>query len=159
MIKGRRAPTSEVFDFAFDLDTKQKRQDAGKFQVRVDYSNTNGYWNAAVDSPGIASDSVTKRFWSPAHGNWRTQVDGEKHTFNLTFEESKISEDFNIPIYWGTADDCEVGGENYELGFGAHVEGSFEADFTYGFSMVVRKMPELPPHFPQVSKRLLTHTN
>lgn len=145
MIKGRRAPTSDVFDFSFDLDTKQKRQDAGEFIVRVDYSNTKGYWNAAVDSPGVESDSAAKRYWSPSNSNWRDMYQASVGDFDVSYDDRDISETFDVPIYWDTAKGCEVDDEEYELGFGSHVEGSFNAEFTYGFSMHVRKDACSPP--------------
>ncbi|KAH6953855.1 hypothetical protein BKA56DRAFT_625507 [Ilyonectria sp. MPI-CAGE-AT-0026] len=57
----------------------------------------------------------------------------ETHT---TGGERYIDEEVDTPLFWGTAQDCEFDGEDYQLGFGAHVGGKFNVDFTYGFSLI-----------------------
>lgn len=143
MIKGRKAPSSEVSDFSFDLNIKRKRQDAGKFKVRIDYSNTNGYWNAAVDSPGVqsefsASGQLDKRYFAILPADWRDMYDGADELMYVDdSDDVLIKETISSPLYWDDVDECQINGDNYEQGFGAHVEGDFEAEYTYGFSMIV----------------------
>jgi hypothetical protein len=143
MIKGRRAPTSEVFDFTFDMDVKRKRQDAGKLRVRIDYSNTPGYWNAAVDSPGIQSSSsegLGKRFFADLPDDWREMylaVGSDESEEVPQRGDVTISEKFDAPIFWDDVDGCNVNGDEYYQGFAAHVEGSFNAEYTYGFTIIV----------------------
>ncbi|RSL51633.1 hypothetical protein CEP51_015172 [Fusarium floridanum] len=137
--QSRRAVTSKVFDFAFDMNLNKTRRDTGDLKVRVDYSNVGGYWNAAVDSLGIqAGDSlhrrIAKRFFAESQADWRTMYqDAEVHKSD---GERFVNEEIDTPLFWETAQDCEFEGEDYELGFGAHVGGKIKADFTYGFSMI-----------------------
>ncbi|KAJ4178159.1 hypothetical protein NW759_017368 [Fusarium solani] len=43
-----------------------------------------------------------------------------------------LDEEVDTPFFR----DSEFDGEDYELGFGAHVGGKFKADLTYSFSMI-----------------------
>ncbi|KAL2683336.1 hypothetical protein Neosp_007806 [[Neocosmospora] mangrovei] len=135
----RRAVTSKVFDFAFDMNLNKTRRDTGDLKVRVDYSNVGGYWNAAVDSLGIQTDDslqrrIAKRFFAESQADWRTMYqDAEVHKSD---GERFVNEDIDTPLFWETAQDCDFEGEDYELGFGAHVGGKIKADFTYGFSLI-----------------------
>ncbi|KAH7309224.1 hypothetical protein B0I35DRAFT_398631 [Stachybotrys elegans] len=148
-VKGRRPPTSEVYDFSFDLDITRKRQDAGRVSVRVDYSNVNGYWNAAVDSPGAGSSSRrnqtssarnstrSKRYWSPLSSDWRDMyADADQLMEAGNSEDVRINEIISAPVYWDDVDRCTVDGEHYYKGFAAHVGGRMDLEFTYGFSMI-----------------------
>ncbi|KAI8659036.1 Chitinase [Fusarium keratoplasticum] len=137
--QSRRAVTSKVFDFAFDMNLNNTRRDTGDLKVRVDYSNVGGYWNAAVDSLGIQADDslhrrIAKRFFAESQADWRTMYqDTEVHKSD---GERFVNEEIDTPLFWETAQDCEFEGEDYELGFGAHVGGKIKADFTYGFSLI-----------------------
>ncbi|KAH6867367.1 hypothetical protein B0T10DRAFT_572385 [Thelonectria olida] len=111
----------------------------GNTKVRIDYSNVAGYWNAAVDSPGIQSgDSlsrrIAKRFFANSQADWRTMYKNAK--VHGGDGERFIEKNIDTPLFWDTVQDCEFDGEDYELGFGAHVGGTLNADFTYGFSMI-----------------------
>lgn len=49
----------------------------------------------------------------------------------------RIKDTLGTPLYWDDVNDCTVEGETYYKGFGAHVEGEFDVEFTYGFTMIV----------------------
>ncbi|KAF9784244.1 hypothetical protein IL306_007712 [Fusarium sp. DS 682] len=137
----RRAATSKVFDFTFDRNLNHARSDSGNTKVRIDYSNVGGYWDAAVDSPGIDYDDkalthrIEKRFFAERNADWRTLSSSVK-----TREykgDIPIDEDVDEPLFWDTAEDCEFNGKDYEIGFGAHVGGKVRAYLKYGFTIVV----------------------
>ncbi|KAF4336894.1 bacteriodes thetaiotaomicron symbiotic chitinase, partial [Fusarium beomiforme] len=136
----RRTVTSKVFDLTFDKNLNHTRRDSGNTKVRIDYSNVPGYWNAAVDSPGINYDDeslsrrITKRFYAERNADWRDMSSNGKK--NQWKGEGRIDEDVDIPLFWDTADDCDYDGKDYEIGFGAHVGGTIRAYFSYAFSVV-----------------------
>ncbi|EXK80364.1 hypothetical protein FOQG_15146 [Fusarium oxysporum f. sp. raphani 54005] len=136
----RRAATSKVFDFTFDRNLNHARSDSGNTKVRIDYSNVGGYWDAAVDSPGIDYDDkalthrIEKRFFAERNAEWRTMSSSVK-----TREykgDIPVDEDVDEPLFWDTAEDCEFNGKDYEIGFGAHVGGKVRAFLKYGFTIV-----------------------
>lgn len=53
----------------------------------------------------------------------------------------EIKEKLSEPLFWDSADSCLVGGKEYDQGVAAHVEGTVNARFYYGFSMVVSILP------------------
>jgi chitinase len=139
-IRGRKAPTSEVFDFSFDLNIKQKRQDASNIKMRVDYSNANGYWGNLVDSPGTSNSapSLYKRYWAELPADWRDVYGNAKDLmFVGTREDGNIKETIEQPLFWDDVSNCQINGESYSQGFGAYVGGTIDAEFSYGFSMIV----------------------
>ena len=129
-----------MFDFSFDLNIRRKRADAGKLSVRIDYSNTNGYWDSIVDSPGSGSSSndKNKRYWDPETSGWRDTYDEADELMQAGDKKDvRIHETLGTPIYWDDVDDCKVDGETYYKGFGAHIDGKLDVEYTYGFSVVV----------------------
>ncbi|KAH7120620.1 hypothetical protein EDB81DRAFT_666993 [Dactylonectria macrodidyma] len=138
-VHSRRTATSKVFDFAFDMNLNHTRRDTGGIQIRIDYSNVGGYWNAAVDSEGIQSgDSlsrrIAKRFFADRGADWRNMYNHAVTQKNTG--ERFVDQEVDAPLFWETTQNCDFDGEDYELGFGAHVGGKFSADFTYGFSLI-----------------------
>ncbi|KAI8244852.1 glycosyl hydrolase family 18 [Colletotrichum sp. SAR 10_96] len=125
--------TSDVFSLTFDFDLTLARRDTSNTRIRVDYSNIRGYWNAAVDSPGV--EGASKRFHAPTATQWRNMFSNRvgKDMYVDAFE---IKEKLSEPLFWDSADSCLVGGKEYDQGVAAHVEGTVNARFYYGFSMV-----------------------
>ncbi|KAJ4175907.1 hypothetical protein NW767_015630 [Fusarium falciforme] len=114
------AATSKVFDFAFDMNLNRTQQDAGNTKIHIDYSN----------SGDALSHRIAKRFFAERQADWRTMCkNAETHK-----NEGKrhLDEEVDTPFFR----DSEFDGEDYELGFGAHVGGKFKADLTYSFSMI-----------------------
>ncbi|KAF6785553.1 chitinase [Colletotrichum sojae] len=101
--------TSDVFTLTFDLDLTLARRDTTNTRIRVDYSNIRGYWNAAVDSPGI--EGVSKRFHAPTAAQWRNMFTNKVGT-DMYVDAFEIKEQLT------------------------HVEGTIDAKFYYGYSMV-----------------------
>ncbi|KAM0553403.1 hypothetical protein ACHAPJ_007417 [Fusarium lateritium] len=137
----RRSATSKVFDFTFDRNLNHTRRDTGNTRVRIDYSNVGGYWNSAVDSPGINSDDkalarrIKKRFHADRAADWRTMNSKADKTRDYK-GVVPITESVYEPLFWDKAEGCEYSGDDYEIGFGAHVGGTVKAYLTYGFSIV-----------------------
>lgn len=147
---GKRSPTSEVFDFAFDFNLNRTRRDTDNTKIRIDYSNVRGYWDAVVDSPGIQSDGsnrLGKRFFAPQVEQWRSMYQDSYDDMNYDGGDTEtIKKNLDAPLFWQSVDECHILGEEYEQGFAAHVEGDMNAEFTYGFSMVVRLFSFCPRH-------------
>lgn len=132
-----RQPTSQVFDFYFDFDMGLVRRDTNNTNIRIDYSNVKGYWDSVVNSPGIQSRDLTRRFFAPSSVDWENKYSSDGYS---SLEDSKsfdISEDIQAPLLWQTAQDCPVDGSTFDEGIGAYIEGKLNAHFLYGFSMVV----------------------
>ncbi|KAM0518034.1 hypothetical protein ACHAPE_004436 [Trichoderma viride] len=135
-IFGGRQPTSQVFDFYFDFNMGLVRRDTNNTSIRIDYSNVKGYWNSVVNSPGIQSRDLTRRFFAPSSVDWQKKYSSDGYS---AFEDSTsfdISEDVQAPLLWQTAQDCPVDGSTFNEGIGAYIKGKLNAHFLYGFSLV-----------------------
>ncbi|KAL9560669.1 hypothetical protein ACKAV7_015160 [Fusarium commune] len=130
---------SQVFDFTFDFNFKFMRRDSNNTSIRMDYSNTPGYWNQLVDRAGIQSRDLKhldERFFAPTDLDWNLAYDdGDKYTFDPK-DAAKIKKDVSAPLYWQTVDNCDIDGAAYNEGFGAYVNGEIDAQFYYGFSLI-----------------------
>ncbi|KAK6215153.1 chitinase [Colletotrichum tabaci] len=131
-----RDVTSDVFTLTFDFDLTLARRDTSNTMIRVDYSNIRGYWNAAVDSPGIEG-GVSKRFHAPTAAQWRDMFTNKVGT-EMFVDAFEIKEEISEPLFWDSADSCLVGGKEYDQGLAAHVGGTLDARFYYGYSMVAK---------------------
>ncbi|TID06522.1 Chitotriosidase-1 [Colletotrichum higginsianum] len=131
-----RDVTSDVFTLTFDFDLTLARRDTSNTMIRVDYSNIRGYWNAAVDSPGIEG-GVSKRFHAPTAAQWREMFTNKVGT-EMFVDAFEIKEEVSEPLFWDSADSCLVGGKEYDQGLAAHVGGTLDARFYYGYSMVAK---------------------
>ena len=114
----------------------------------MDYSNTPGYWDQLVDSPGIQSRDLhqhNERFFAPINAAYnKLYNDEDKFEFDPG-SATKIKEDISAPLFWQTVDGCEIDGRDYSEGIGAFVEGNIDASFYYGFTLIVSyRSPSLP---------------
>ncbi|KAJ4386833.1 hypothetical protein N0V93_009731 [Gnomoniopsis smithogilvyi] len=137
-IRGKRTPTSVVFDFSFDYNMDLLRRDSTQVSVRMDYSNVEGYWKSIVDSPGVQSRDLKNRYFGPVP-DWEALLDqvGSVDGAISTNNSAKINEDVSAPLFWEAAtEECVIDGDSYGEGFGAYVSGTIDATFYYGFSTV-----------------------
>lgn len=137
----RKRATSEIYEFSFDFDVSHAKRDEKSTSIRVDYSNANGYWSSAVDSPGVESKALARRYYSDDYDDWRETFDTDKMDFS---EEGAaiITEDVSMPVFWETTvNDCYVDGDEYMEGIAIYVEGGLDVNMWYGFSMVVSWQP------------------
>nr|WOD46715.1 hypothetical protein [Trichoderma atroviride] len=135
MFNGRQ-PTSQVFDFYFDFNMGLVRRDTNNTSIRIDYSNVKGYWDSVVNSPGIQTRDLTRRFFAPSSAEWQKKYSSDGYS---AFEDSKsfdINADVQAPLLWQTAQDCPIDGSTFNEGIGAYIKGKLNAHFLYGFSMV-----------------------
>ncbi|KAK4069890.1 CAZyme family GH18 [Trichoderma aggressivum f. europaeum] len=133
-----RAPTSPVYDFSFDFNLGLMRRDTNNTSIRVDYSNVKGYWDHLVDTPGIQSrdvNSLKSRFFAPTTVDWNSVFEKEYFDWSPS-DATKIKDDLNSILFWQTARDCDIEGTSFGEGFGAYVQGTIDADFWFGFSMI-----------------------
>ncbi|RBA18191.1 chitinase [Fusarium proliferatum] len=130
---------SQVFDFSFDFNFKLMRRDSNNTSIRMDYSNTPGYWDQLVDRPGIQSrdlQHLDERFFAPSDLEWNSVYDDtDKFKFDPG-SATKIKKDLSAPLYWQTVDGCAINGTDYSEGFGAYLNGEIDASFYYGFSLI-----------------------
>jgi hypothetical protein len=131
--------TSQVFDFSFDFNFKLVRRDSNNTSIRMDYSNTKGYWDQLVDSPGIQArdfKNLDERFFAPTDIDWVSVYDeADKYSYEPN-SAIKIKEDMSAPLFWQTVDGCDIDGLDYGEGFGAYVLGNVDASFYFGFSLI-----------------------
>lgn len=124
----------------FDYNLPLIRKDTNSTSIRIDYSNVQGYWNAAVDSPGLQGsqpNSKDKRFFAPNNQQWSSLYARFKEFTYEDADSASIKEDISAPIFWQSIDDCEVDGEFYNQGFASYVDGHVDAKFYYSLSIVV----------------------
>lgn len=132
----KRSPTSQVFEFSFDFNIGLMRRDTNNTSVRLDYSNLPGYWDSIVDSPGIQTDNLEKRFFGPRHSHWRSQYEGTEFAYSSELA-TRIHEVIDAPLFWQAEEDCPHGTNlRFGEGFGAYVDGHIDANLYYGFSMI-----------------------
>lgn len=106
----------------------------------MDYSNTKGYWDQLVDSPGIQSrdlKNLDERFFAPSDLDWAEVYDKDDSYIYDPESATKIKQDMSAPLFWQTVDGCDIDGLDYSEGFGAYVQGNVDASFYYGFSLIV----------------------
>ena len=140
-VLGKRTATSQVLDFNFDFNLDLMRRDTNNTSLRMDYSNIAGYWDAMVDSPGIQSrslkdPSLVNRFFAPSSADWAQQ---ESSGANLRYSPDDalvIRQDMSAPLFWQSVEECRVDGADFAEGFGAYVQGTVDASFYFGFSIV-----------------------
>lgn len=137
---GKRNPTSQVYDFAFDFNLGLARRDSNNTSIRIDYSNIQGYWDSVVNSPGIQSRDLGRlenRFFAPTKLDWEKLYSDPSELQWGPDEDQIISKDLTLPIFWQSIEQCSVNGSDYGEGFGAYVQGKLDAKFLFGFSLVV----------------------
>ncbi|KAF5557753.1 glycosyl hydrolase family 18 [Fusarium napiforme] len=138
-----RSNPSAVYDFSFDYDMGLVRRDAGEFSIRVDYSNVKGYWNEVVDLTGKRKrdlKSLVDRFYADNSEDWFTQFDKTDVEDSEELNDNKRSV-LNQLIYFDSQM-CDVdSGDKEGQGFSITLEGSANARFFYGFSMIATWTP------------------
>ncbi|RSL67275.1 hypothetical protein CEP53_003068 [Fusarium sp. AF-6] len=131
----RSTPTSQVFEFSFDLDRLETRDDAN-IAIRMDVSNVKGYWDRLVDSPGVETRDLETRYFSALNVDWKaTFRDDEKFTWDAGTSLG-IKMDLSAPVFWQAAEDCPVGDEDYGQGIAAFVDGNVDASMFYAVSII-----------------------
>ncbi|KAH7227281.1 hypothetical protein B0J15DRAFT_556340 [Fusarium solani] len=131
----RSRPTSQVFEFSFDFDRLETRDDA-KVAIRMDVSNDKGYWDHLVDSPGVETRDLETRYFSALNTDWKaTFRDDTKFVWDAGTSLG-IKKDLSAPVFWQAAEDCPVGDEDYGQGIAAFVEGEVEASMFYAVSII-----------------------
>ncbi|KAG5798604.1 hypothetical protein H9Q69_002344 [Fusarium xylarioides] len=134
---------SQVFDFSFDFNFKLMRRDSNNTSIRMDYSNTPGYWDQLVDRPGIQSrdlQHLDERFFAPSDLEWNSVYDDtDKFKFDPG-SATKIKKDLSAPLYWQTVDGtlcfCELANKRLTLVQGTEKGGSWDAKQSHGFLQV-----------------------
>ncbi|KAK2773012.1 chitinase [Colletotrichum kahawae] len=129
-----RSLTSDVYTLTFDFNLSNARRDTSNTRVRMDYSNIRGYWNYAVNSPGVQGGSQ-KRYHAPTTADWR-EMFTKSQEMDIYEDAYPIKEDLSSPLIWDSVDDCLINSNEFDQGFAAHVEGTLDARFYYGFSMI-----------------------
>lgn len=122
------------------------RRDTNNTSIRLDYSNVKGYWDHLVDTPGIQSrdmNSLKSRFFAPTTVDWNSVFEKEYFDWSPS-DATKIRDDLNTILFWQTAGDCDINGTSFGEGFGAFVQGTIDANFWFGFSMIVRSLTLSP---------------
>ncbi|XEV07561.1 hypothetical protein FSHL1_012848 [Fusarium sambucinum] len=133
---------SAVYDFSFDYDMGLVRRDAGEYSLRLDYSNVRGYWNAVVDLTGKKRDlkHLVDRFYADNSKDWFTQFDKTDIEKSSDLNDNTRSV-LNQLLYFDSQM-CDVnGGEREGQGFSVTLEGSTNAKFFYGFSLIATWEP------------------
>ncbi|RSM03030.1 hypothetical protein CEP52_007639 [Fusarium oligoseptatum] len=131
----RSTPTSQVFEFSFDFDRLETRDDAN-IAIRMDVSNVKGYWDRLVDSPGVETRDLETRYFSALNVDWKaTFRDDEKFTWDAGTSLG-IKMDLSAPVFWQAAEDCPVGDEDYGQGIAAFVDGNVDASMFYAVSVI-----------------------
>ncbi|PHH89142.1 hypothetical protein CDD83_6593 [Cordyceps sp. RAO-2017] len=70
-----------VFDAEISYDFGLAKRDSGDIYVRIDYSNSQGYWDSIVQGDPVTSKSkraaspLSKRFYSAAESDWKKKFD------------------------------------------------------------------------------------
>ncbi|RPA81152.1 hypothetical protein BJ508DRAFT_117192 [Ascobolus immersus RN42] len=131
--------TSKVYDFTFDYNMRSLRRGSGNLSLRIDYSNTPGFWNAAVKSEG----RIRRRFFSGKtdYGlDWRDAY--EKIDFNAENVRSSgtiFSADRGVSnrlLYFEGESSCPVANGASPQGFAAGVQMDATGKIFYGFSLI-----------------------
>ncbi|KAJ5124812.1 uncharacterized protein N7515_008637 [Penicillium bovifimosum] len=150
----KRNPTSQVYDFKFDYNMGLSRRDTtNRTSICLDYSNVKGYWDKTVDSPGVEDDdgvmearSLVKRFWSSSPKDWKRSYTSSRSHADFEYESTNaipIKQNISELVWYQTARDCEVEGEDWGEAFAAYVAGGIDAKMYIGFSMVAEYYDEL----------------
>lgn len=74
LVKRSAGRKSVIYDLTFDYNWQRVPRDLGDTQVRVDYSNEDGYWDAVVDKAG---EKRKKRSLEEVNGNHRRWLEEE----------------------------------------------------------------------------------
>lgn len=136
-------PTSAVYDFTFDYNMGLVRRDAGRYSIRVDYSNVKGYWNSVVDRVGRKKRSLkdlVSRFYSSNSQEWFTQFDQTDFGSSSGLNENDKSHLNQIIFFDSQMCDADDGKREGQ-GFLITLQGTSTAEFYYGFSMIATWTP------------------
>jgi|SRR5690242_6318608 len=130
-------PTSAVYYFTFDYDMGNVRRDAGRYSIRMDYSNVQGYWKAVVDSEGVKKRSLKElvdRFDSSKQDNWFDKFNNID-TSNSS-ELSDLTKTQLRHLVFSENQMCTTNGGETGQEIAATIDGVLEVDFYYGFSLI-----------------------
>ncbi|SPJ91021.1 uncharacterized protein FTOL_13423 [Fusarium torulosum] len=133
---------SAVYDFSFDYDMGLVRRDSGEYSLRIDYSNVRGYWNAVVDLTGKKRNlkHLVDRFYADNSKDWFTQFD--KTDVGKSEDLNDNTRSILNQLLYFDSQMCDVnGGEREGQGFSLTLEGSSNAKFFYGFSLIATWKP------------------
>ncbi|KAI1340016.1 hypothetical protein F5Y15DRAFT_423445 [Xylariaceae sp. FL0016] len=94
------------------------------------------------ENPGIQSSEASdlmKRYFAPEWYDWESQLGSSLYENFGHGDTSVISEDMSAALLWDKTGmgQCDVDGEKYTEGIAAWVDGRVDAEFTYGFTLIV----------------------
>ncbi|MCJ1355899.1 MAG: hypothetical protein MMC33_005891 [Icmadophila ericetorum] len=77
------SPMPIVYDLTFDYDFRRVPRDLGTTQLRLDYSNQEGYWDAIVDKAGDKKRKRSLEDFGGSHKKWLEEAWREDHKIGL----------------------------------------------------------------------------
>ncbi|KAM5373295.1 hypothetical protein ACJZ2D_007124 [Fusarium nematophilum] len=153
----KRAPGgAKVYEIKYDYNFRNLRRDGGEVLARIDASNHPDYWEQVVTSHRTNENSNERRAdtgwrtrelaWHQEHGYlshekrgessgsswWDDRYDFLQRTFDVATHALQMNNKFTQQIY-SARKGCPGMAEAF---VDARVEGSFQANFSWGFTLV-----------------------
>ncbi|KAI9876312.1 MAG: hypothetical protein M1830_006786 [Pleopsidium flavum] len=162
----KRTPDSSlvVYDLTFDYDFKRVPRDLGDTQMRLDFSNQEGYWNGVVDKAGNTKRKRSLDDLGRNHKRWLEEAWREDHHGGLSREElhkrwfgsdvidwlkgllsvaqgaplvdHSISEEFTVLLLDERYGPCSVKGASVEAGLQVKAEANVQVDTSFGMTLI-----------------------
>jgi chitinase len=179
----RNFRSTPVYDLTFDYDFLRVPRDLGKTQMRVDFSNEEGYWDSIVNKAG---NSKKKRSLAEAGGNHKRWLEDEwrddLHFGALSHEElhkrwfgsdvidwlrgligpfkstngisHSINQEFTAVLLDEQFGPCPIGGASVQANLEAIFKAKAKVDTNFGLTIIA----ELAPR-PDLSQSYLYFKN
>jgi chitinase len=139
----RSAPRDpEILEAEISYDFRLVKRDSGDIYIRIDYSNSLGYWNSVVQGdPARKKRSATplhERFYSSSASDWKAKFDEIRNAGKTLsrlgqgyLEKSK----FDVLLSGETKDDCSS--SSSDDGFlKMDISGTLHEELEFGYSFV-----------------------
>jgi len=162
--KRNLGPDPVVFDLTFDYDFRRVPRDVGETQMRLDFSNEEGYWDKVVDK---AAGTKRKRSLDDVGGNhkrWLEETWREDYHSGLSREElhkrwfgsdlvtwlqgllngvqgaplisHSVSEEFTVVLLDEKYGPCNIKGVNVDAGLRVSAQANVKVDTNFGLTLI-----------------------
>ncbi|KAF5552823.1 hypothetical protein FNAPI_6962 [Fusarium napiforme] len=132
----RHTPTSPIYEFSFDFNKHERRDDAN-VAIRMDMTNVKGHWDGLVDSPGVKKRDLERRYVSRLNTDWkRTLQKGDRFHYHSGENSLIVKKDLSTPVFRQAPRNSSSADEHHGEGIAAFIEGRVDANMYYAVTVI-----------------------
>ncbi|KAA8652731.1 uncharacterized protein ATNIH1004_001636 [Aspergillus tanneri] len=140
----RSAPWNpRILDAEISYDFGLVKRDSGEIYIRIDYSNSLGYWNSIVQGDPAkkrkrTAAPLSERFYSSSASDWKSKFDQLRHVNSaapITLGQGSLNKkSFDVMLSGESPEKCSTKGDDGYLKMG--VSGTLHEELEFGYSFV-----------------------